>query len=371
MEKEHLRDWLALSLTPGLGGAGCRLLVDHFGDPGRVLAADAGELRRVVGLKKPVVGALLEGPRFTEADDELQRAEKAGVRVIAWDDADFPPLLRNIHNPPVLLYVKGQVGLLQGPCLGVVGARAATDYGTKMAKGLAGSLVKAGLVVVSGLALGVDSAAHRGTLAADGNTVAVLGCGVDVVYPASNRALYEQIAEQGALVSEYPLGTKPETFRFPARNRIISGLSLGVVVVEAARRSGSLITAHLALEQGREVFAVPGRADSFKSEGTHRLLQEGAKLVFSPDDILEELCLQHWPDADLGGRGLKVKEQAEVLDDPDEAAVFSFVDVYPQNIEELILKTGFSAQKTGEILLRLELKGAVAALSGQRYQRSS
>ncbi len=369
LDTGDLRDWLALSFTPGLGPAGCRILTDHFGSPGKVLTAGEKALSAVAGLKKNWREALLAGPRYREADREIARAANSGVRILPWADPDYPKLLRNIHNPPIILYVKGRVDLLQGPALGMVGARAASDYGKKIADNLAADLARHGLTIFSGLALGIDTAAHQGALRAGGNTAAVLGCGVDFVYPSHNRTLYERLCVDGALVSEYPLGTRPESFRFPARNRIISGLSLGVLVVEAAKRSGSLITAFLALEQGREVFAVPGRVDSLKSEGTHRLLKEGAKLVHSVEDIFEELPA-HWRQEQGDFDQDSNREISENLD-PLEKTVFVFLDAYPKTIEEIILGTGFSPQKAAELLLLLELHGLITSLPGKRYQRAS
>ncbi len=367
MAGDEIRDWLTLSFVPGLGPAGCRALAAHYGGPGQALRAGQASLAGVPGVRKEALLALASGVSRQKADEELARTEAAGVRIIAWTDSDYPALLRTIHNPPLLLYVKGRAALLTEPGVGVVGARAAADYGRKAPHPLAGQMAGRGLVIISGLALGIDAAAHRGALAAGGGTVAVLGSGVDVAYPEQNRQLYEQIGAHGALVSEYPMSTAPEAFRFPARNRIISGLCQGILVVEAARRSGSLITAQMALEQGREVFAVPGRVDSMKSEGTHRLLQEGAKLVHTVEDILEEL-------PGHGGRprrGPVVAAVADVVEmTPDEELVFALLDVYPKNIEEIILATGFSAQRAGELLMLLELKGCVTSMPGKQFQKS-
>jgi DNA processing protein len=227
---------------------------------------------------------------------------------------------------------------------------------------LAAELARHDLVITSGFALGIDTAAHRGALAAGGKTIAVMGCGLDIVYPSQNRKLHEQIAAHGAIISESPLGTQPEGFRFPARNRIISGLSLGTVVVEAAHHSGTLITAHQALEQGRDVFAIPGRIDSPKSEGCHRLIQEGAKLVHSTADILEELALT------TISSPLEARVQAVPML-PEEGKIFALLEVYPRNIEELIQAAELPPHRIIEILLHLELRGLVASLPGNHYQR--
>ncbi|MFH1217705.1 MAG: DNA-processing protein DprA [Pseudomonadota bacterium] len=361
----ELLDRIALSFTPGLGLRSWNKLLDVFGDPGTVLGADHGLIRRQVpGVGEKVIAGIDKDRLRAEAEAEMERASRAGIRIIACGDSEYPELLSDIVDPPVLLYVKGDASLLKSPCLGIVGARASTVYGQRIAADLAGQLCRRGLTVVSGLALGIDAAAHSGALRVKGATVGVLGCGIDVVYPRQNNNLYDEIAEQGALVSEYRLGTLPEPFRFPARNRIISGISLGVVVVEAAKKSGSLITARMALEQGREVFAIPGRIDSRKSEGTHRLLQEGAKLVHSVDDILEEIAHFVSPASPT-----KKTETARVGLSAEEEKIFALIDVYPQNIDALIQQSGMTAHKVNEILLLLELKGAVEVLPGRQYQK--
>lgn len=364
-----LLDWLTLYLTPGLGPGGCKRLVDYFGGPRQVLEADFQDINRVAGLKKAAKKALSQSSAYREAEKEIQKAHREGIAIITWDDQAYPELLRNIHNPPVLLYVKGDPTLLGYAGLGIVGARAATSYGLKIAEDFAFLLAERGLTVFSGLALGIDTAAHQGALKAKGKTVAVLGNGLDIVYPSQNIKLFDKIAAKGALVSEYPLGTKPDGFRFPARNRIISGLSLGVLVTEAAQRSGSLITANLALEQGREVFAVPGRIDSAKSAGAHRLVQEGAKLVHTVGDILEELQLDEERPA---GESYIQKENRSVFNlTPEAAKIFSFLDVYPKTIDEIIRGTTLSSQKVSEQLLLLELEGLVESLPGKQYKKRS
>ncbi|MDX1776326.1 MAG: DNA-processing protein DprA, partial [Desulfobulbales bacterium] len=287
------------------------------------------------------------------------------------DDPLYPFLLKNIHDPPLVLYVLGDPELLTGRGVAIVGSRAATHYGRSIAEKMAAGLSRQGLTIISGMALGIDTAAHAGTLAAQGKTIAVLGCGLDIIYPPSNRKLYRDIASSGAVVSEYPLGTIPDNFRFPARNRIISGLSLGVVVVEAAKRSGSLITASHALEQGREVFAVPGRIDSAKSAGAHSLLQQGAKLVHSVNDIVEEFCCAGSPENhdDKGDDPVEPDFHDQLND--EEAVLFTCLDVYPMTIDEIVRQSGYTPQKTNELLLLLEIKGMVQTLPGNRYQRNS
>lgn len=363
-----LLDWLALSLTPGLGIRSWNKLLAVFDGPQQVLETDQSRIRKLVpGVRANIIAGINKDVLRAAAEKELERAAGSGIEIITREQEAYPEFLRNIDDQPILLYVKGNASLLQSACIGVVGARAASVYGQRIAADLAKRLCQRGLTVVSGLALGIDTAAHKGALQASGATLAVLGCGLDVVYPRQNRSLYEEIACRGALVSEYRLGALPEAFRFPARNRIISGLSLGVVVVEAARKSGSLITADYALEQGREVFAVPGRIDSCKSEGTHRLLQAGAKLVHTVDDILEEFSFPvgvhnaSSPSCQPDGENAALTEE--------EKGLFAYLDVYPQTIDEITRQSRMTVQKVSELLLMLELKGLVESLPGNQYQK--
>jgi len=363
MDTKH--QWLSLAFTPGLGPATLKKLVERFGSARQILAASRKDFEKCPFLRKDSLASLCDQKTIAEAaaERELRLAEKAGITLLCWDDPLFPPLLKEISDPPVILYVLGSPEILSASGIAMVGARAASSYGLQVAARLATDLAQHNLVITSGLALGIDTAAHRGALAGGGNTIAVMGCGLDIIYPAQNQKLHAQIADHGAIVSENPIGTQPDGFRFPARNRIISGLSLGVVVVEAAHRSGTLITAHQALEQGRDVFAIPGRIDSPKSEGCHRLIQEGAKLVHSGADILEELALSTIP-ASPGA----AKPQAPPLP-PEEGKVFALLETYPRNIEEIIQAAQLPPHRISEILLHLELQGLVASLPGKQYQR--
>ncbi len=371
MSSGELLDWLALSLTPGLGIRGWQKLLAVFDDPKEVFDAGHDTVRKLVpGLSGKVVAAIDKKTLYPAAEKEVKQAQRIGASIICLHDEAYPELLRNIYDPPVILYVKGKVELLCSSCVGMVGARASSVYGQRIAEDLARRLSRQGVTVVSGLALGIDAAAHRGALRAGGNTIGVLGCGLDVVYPRQNKKIYDEMFRSGAVVSEYRLGSKPEAYRFPARNRIISGLSRGVVVVEAARKSGSLITARCALEQGRDVFAIPGRIDSLKSEGTHRLLQEGAKLVHTVDDILEELACGCQTVSSCPDRITEGKSHAVQLTDA-EKELFSFLDVYPQTIDEITSRCGKTVQKVNELLLMLELKGVVESLAGNLYQKKS
>ena len=355
-----------------MGPVTCKKLVTHFGTPEKILAASRSDLVNTAALRKESLAALCGEGRENLGEyvkKEIEQAAEKSISIISWDDPLYPALLKNIHDPPVVLYVLGTPEFLNCRGLGIVGSRAATHYGKDIAGQMASSLSRQGFTIISGLALGIDTAAHNGALAGAGKTIAVLGCGLDIVYPPGNHNLYKRIASAGAVVSEYPLGTKPDSFRFPARNRIISGLSLGIVVVEAANRSGSLITASHALEQGREVFAVPGRIDSVKSAGTHTLLQQGAKLVHSIKDIVEEFPAAAFEQR-VDGPDREEGEQCLVENlSQEEAELFGFIEVYPRTFDEIVKDSGFTAQQTNELLLFLELKGMVETLSGKRYQR--
>ncbi len=363
-----IRDWVGLSCAHGVGPSSFFALVRRFGSPTRVLEASRSELKEKSGLKPRELVELHKADLLRErADKELAAIKKIGARVLIRDDPDYPELLGLINHPPPVLYTLGNSRMLNKNCVAIVGSRAATSYGRRVSRKIARDLASSGVCVVSGLALGIDGEAHGGALSVQGATVGVLGCGIDVVYPRSHRHLYEQIRIQGLLVSEYPLGTPPEPFRFPARNRIIAGLSRGVVVVEASKKSGSLITVQFGLEEGREIFAVPGQVDSAKSAGAHWLVQQGASLVVSADDILEYLCLKtafesrNKPDDSRGMPKL----------DADSAALLSIIEPYPRPRDELLRCSGFSAAKLQEILLLLELEGLVEVIPGDQVRKTT
>ncbi len=360
-------DWINLSLVPGLGLGGYWRLIEHFRSPAEVFRASQKELLQVDGIKERQVSGL-----FTAADNrnrgeqELERLAALGGVAISFADDAYPSLLQQLVDPPPVLYILGRSELVSTPCVALVGSRAATSYGRRTAFNLGRSLATLSVTVVSGLALGIDAESHLGALAGAGNTVAVLGCGLDVVYPQQNKFLYTQIAERGALVTEYPLGTRPEGFRFPARNRIIAGLSQGVIVVEAARRSGSLITAQMALDYGREVFAVPGQVDSCKSEGTHWLLQQGAKLVQRVEDIVVELSVPYTKNQ-ATTQTLQQEEKKDI--EPDALALLGYLEPYPLMRDDLLGKSGVSPARLSELLLLLELDGLIEMLPGDKLRR--
>ena len=371
--EKNLLDWLTLNFLPGPGRMLINRLVDVLGTPGAVLAANEKELERIEGVGRRLIGALSDSAArekaLQAARRELAILAARNIVLICRDNPLYPELLGNIPDPPIMLYCRGDAACLSRPAIAVVGSRSATSYGRRIAFSLAGDLAVRGFCVVSGLALGVDGEAHAGALAGGGETVGVLGTGVDVVYPRQHAGLFREVAGRGALVSEYPMGTAPDSFRFPERNRIISGLVQGVVVVEAGLKSGSLITARLALEQGREVFAVPGRIDSAKSSGTHRLLQEGAKLVNSVGDIIEELRLTMAPAERSAAVSGDDSRPAAVSS--EEQRLLACLEVYPVTIDELVRNSGFATAKIFDLLLRLELKGIVRQLPGQQYELTS
>ncbi len=360
-------DWLSLSLAPGLGLSGYWRLVNWFGDPQKVLSASPQELQATPGIRSGQVAGLAHSATLhRRGEQELNRTLGFGAKCIGYDDACYPQLLKQTTDPPPVLYVRGREELLNSCCIAIVGSRAATDYGRRVGFLLAEQLAGASVTIVSGLALGIDARAHQGALSADGPTIGVLGCGLDVVYPGQNKDLFYKIREDGALVSEYPLGTRPEGFRFPARNRIIAGMSRGVVVVEAAKKSGSLITAQLALDWGREVLAVPGRIDSYKSAGTHWLLKQGAKLVQTAEDILEELGLEcAYPLAGTHTAGAP----ESLPEDPDARTLLDYLDAYPCSRDDLIVRSGFAAGRVNELLLFLEFDGHVEILPSDEIRR--
>ncbi len=347
--------WLALMLIPGVGSETCRRLLSEFGLPEQIFAASEAQLSRVVGT--PIARQIAAGPEQFDLDASLDWLEQPGNHLLTLADPDYPPLLLETADPPPCLFAKGRIELLSRPSLAIVGSRSATPQGARDAEAFAEALSNAGLCIVSGLALGIDAAAHRGALRGRGSTIAVVGTGLDIVYPARNRELAHQIAQQGCLVSEFPLGTPSKAQNFPRRNRIISGLSQGVLVVEAAQQSGSLITARLAGEQGREVFAIPGSIHAPLSKGCHRLIKQGAKLVESAKDILEEL-----------GLPATIAAAPAVGGSPGHDHILKCLVNGPSGVDTLVAHTGLTVQEVSSILLELELCGRVASLPGGLYQ---
>jgi len=362
--------WLALTLVPGVGARTFHRLIQHFGSPEGVFTASRSHLEQVPGLKGGTIDAIRSFPSDKGAKLEMARLRELGMRIIRWGTEEYPHFLANISDPPPLLYVKGTLVEEDERAVAVVGSRHASAYGISVCSTLCRDLVWQGWTVVSGMARGIDSAAHSGALAGNGRTLAVMGTGLDVIYPRENRKLSESIAASGAIITEFPLGTPPEPGNFPLRNRLISGLSLGTVVVEATAKSGSLITARMALEQGRQVFAVPGPIDRPGVEGTHRLIKEGAKLVERAEDIIEELlpmlARTSYVEAD-GGKGPPTRRQPEL--DERERQLWDILGMEPLHIDAIARQLDIGVSRAAEILVNLEVRGLVKQLPGTFFIR--
>lgn len=364
--------WLALRRVRGIGPRTARLLLEKFKTPEAIFGCSESEII-AAGVSRQVARNLAEFTDFDPLERELCELPRIGARLVRWNDEGYPPNLRHIADPPPYLFVRGPATLDDPKCIAVVGARAASEAGRRMAQRLAMELAAKGFTVVSGLARGIDGEAHRGALDGGGRTVAVMGCGVDVIYPAEHRTLADAIiAGGGALLSELPLGTQPIAENFPTRNRILSGLSVGVVIVEAAEKSGSLITARMALEQDRQVFAVPGSPLSGKTRGSNRLLKEGAKLVECVEDVIEELAPQLGLEIKApGSRAAEVPEKMSRFqgDLPsEEKAVLSYLKQGEKlHVDSLIEACGLSPQIVLTMLLEMELKGLVTQHPGKLF----
>ena len=364
-----LTDWLALHHAPGIGAATCRRLLEALGNPAAVRRAPAGQLQSL-GLAPQAIEAL-RTPAQAALERELAWQEAADNHIIGLDDRDYPALLRQIPDPPVVIYAHGDISLLDSLQLAVVGSRNPTPAGRQTAEDFARHLSLAGLVITSGLATGIDAAGHEGALKADRPTIAVMGTGLDRVYPARHRDLAHRIAARGVLVSEFPLGTEPRPGNFPQRNRIISGLSLGTLVVEAALRSGSLISARCATDQGREVFAIPGSIHNPLARGCHALIRQGAKLVETAQDILDELgpLAGAWAAADPREAGSKDSAAETWSPDAEYRQLLDCIGYDPTSIDSLVSLSGLTPAEVSSMLLQLELGGYVASSPGGLYNR--
>lgn len=352
--------YVALSMVPDMGPGRMHRLLRHFGTmPAAWHAAPAAW--RDAGLE-PAVATKLERARGEiDPAGELARLAKADVSVLTWADAAFPPLLRQIPSPPICLYMRGRLETSDELAVAIVGTRNATDYGRSVTHRLASDLAAAGVTVVSGLARGIDAVAHRAALEVGGRTLAVFGCGLDIIYPSEHRRLAAEAAAQGALISEYPLGRQPAADQFPVRNRLISGLSLGVVITESQERSGALITAEFASQQGRDVFAVPGSILNRSSAGPHRLIQDGAKLVMNVEDILSELNIH------LTGRQAELT--AAIPMSVDEERIYALLDGDPVHVDDLSARTNMPVQQVSSLLALMEVRGIVSAVGTLTYTR--
>jgi len=352
--------WIAFSMVEGIGPAKTKRLFEAFGSLERAWQANPGALSEA-GLDRAGAQAFVKARQSLDLKRELARFDQAGAYAISWDDEErYPRLLRHVPNPPVVIYVRGELLPRDELAVAIVGTRLPSPYGRQVAQKLAGELAAKGVTIVSGLARGIDAEAHRAALAAGGRTIAVLGSGLDVIYPHEHGGLARQIAQSGAVVSDYPLGSKPDAVHFPARNRIVSGLSLGTIVIEAGDTSGALITARFAGEQGRDVFAVPGSIFSKQSYGAHRLIQDGAKLVASVQDVLDELNL-----------GLVVHQLEMPVSvapaDPIEAALMAALSSEPMHIDEMARSANVPVAQISSALTVMELKGMVRQVSALSY----
>jgi len=370
--------WIALKSIDGVGSVGFKNLVDAFGHPKNVFNASLHTLKVVPGIGPKTAANVKDFNGWHKTEEELELLKKYDTRLITYQDSLYPRSLLNIYDFPPFLYTKG---LLKEDDvnIAVVGSRMASTYGKFSTQRLCRELAINGITVVSGLARGIDSAAHKGALAGRGRTIAVLGCGLDTVYPPENQDLYEEIVSKGAVITEYPFGTPPSASNFPARNRIISGISLGVVVVEANEKSGSLITAKLALEQGREVFAVPGSIDSAGSRGTHKLIKQGAKLIENVYDILDEIL----PQVEMRSKNAPPEERILTQDSGEEKrpaqrtvthrltdteeSILKSMSSKALDIDSIIHSTGLKPNEVLNILLTLELRGIIKQLPGKKF----
>lgn len=352
--------WIGFNQVPGIGPARLAALIDVCGSVEAAWKAPIQRLKEA-GLDRRSLENLLSIRRSLDLAAAWQRVEKAGVRVYTWDDPDYPVNLRQAPVAPPVLYVQGALEEADQVAVAVVGTRQASAYGREVARGLATELAANGITVVSGLALGIDATAHQAALDGGGRTIAVLGSGVDQIYPARNRKIATAMLAQGAVISEYPLGTRPEASNFPPRNRIISGLSLAVVVVEAGQRSGALITARFAAEQGRDVFAVPGSILQPSSAGCNALIQDGAQPLLSINDLLDSLQLER----------IAVQREARkaIPADPTEERLLEKLSSDPRHLDEIVRDTAMPAAQVSSLLALMELKGLVRQVSAMRYVR--
>ena len=369
--------WLALSLTQGLGPTRIRKLVDHFGSPERILNASLTELE-ATGMLAVSAQSIATGRSLELAQQECAKVAEAGAKIVSLSHAEYPPRLKEIYDPPVVLFVRGDVGLMATPGIAVVGTRHPTPYGTGMAERLSTDLATHGLVIISGMARGVDTAAHRGAIAAKGKTIAVFGTGIDVLYPKENTRLAEQIlALGGALISEFPTGTFAAPQNFPIRNRIISGMSVGVLVVEAAEYSGTRITSRCALEQNRDVYAVPGNVTNKNAWGPNTLIKQGAKLVATWEDVWEELPADIQATLSVERNESAEPATASLFPDdttsPHEKKILKLIKPDEStHIDQLVemLENEMSSSEIFAALFELELSGKIKQLPGKNFVRS-
>ncbi len=349
---------IALNMIPQLGPKRIMSISETFSSISDFYKARHEDLIKIIGISEKMSSSIIQHRKNLDVNLEIKKAKQIGASIITVIDRDYPDILKHIYDPPPVLYVLGDVKTFEYESIAIVGTRKATFYGKTIAEDFARDLASMEINVVSGMARGIDSHAHRGAIDAGGPTTAVLGCGLDIIYPPENKGLMKKIAECGCVISNFPLGSKPLGVNFPARNRIISGLSLGTLVVEAAEKSGSLITADFSMEQGREVFAIPGSIRSPYSRGTNKLIKQGAALVESVDDILEELSINNIHTL------RKNKEISSQVLSEAEKKVLDLIEFDPVSIEQILKTSKLSPGQLNVILTRLELKGFISTLSG-------
>ena len=390
MDQESLKYWIALRAVEEIGCVGFRTLLQAFSSPRAVFSATAQTLRVIPGIGPKTADHIRSFSDWGMAEREIERARELGTAIVTCEDPVYPRNLLNIYDYPPLLYVRGSL-CPEEICVAVVGSRLASVYGRYTTEKISRELALQGITIVSGLARGIDAAAHRGALSGKGRTIAVLGCGLDIVYPPENEDLAAAVVAHGALITEFPFGTPPNAPNFPSRNRIISGISLGVVVVEAGEKSGSLITARIAAEQGRSVFAVPGEIGAAGSRGTHRLIKQGAMLIENVEDILEEILPQAGRSASVSNESSDFSRPDAPAPDPEkttahgdtlpqgvpimaglgnqEQRLLSLIPFRPVDIDTLITSSGLTAQEVLNALLILELRSLIRQMPGKQFLR--
>ena len=357
----HLEACVALNMIPQMGPVRLRRLLDAFGSAEKILLARTDQLAAIDGITRPLSENIARWQDHADPSAELKKAADLGAHVITAQDDEYPSALREIHDPPIVLYVRGRLTERDRHAVAVVGSRKATHYATECAKKLSFQIAYAGLTIVSGLARGIDTAAHQGALAAKGRTIAVIGSGLGCLYPPENAELAERIAVSGAVVSEFPIDTAPDRQTFPIRNRIVTGASFGVLVVEAGANSGALISANLAAEQGRTLYAVPGRIDQPAGLGSNRLIQQGAKLVITVADILDDLPLVFRERPELP----TAAAPAELT--PNQQKVFDALGTEEASLDSVIVTSGLTAAAVSSTLLALEMRRLIKQLPGKRF----
>ena len=370
MHSDDYVGWVALALTPGLGARTAGKLLREFGSPDAIFNASLTALE-ARNLPAAVAQALHSRRPLSDAARELAQIQAIGCRLLTWDEPEYPARLREIYDPPPLLYVRGNIELLNRHTISVVGARRPSPYGNQMAERISKDLAERGLVICSGLARGIDACAHKGALAATrGGTIGVLGCGIDVVYPKENKKIFEQIEERGAIISEFPIGTFPAPQNFPIRNRIIAGVALGVVVVEGAQYSGSLITARLAMEFGREVFGIPGQVTQPSSFGPNQLIKQGAKLVTGWEDVVEELPTSVRAEL-MPVESVSHEERAALVEEalgPSERPLYGLLSIEEaRHVDDLVENSGLTSSEVLAALFDMELRGVIRQLPGKQF----